>query len=385
MAALQRKSVDFIPVSPRIVFWLMEYYGHEYVRNNFFDAHLRAGKEFDFDPHLILEYFPQFIVDANPEDGWKYEEWLTGVSLLDFKRECHDDYDMVSRKISTPAGILTDQILVPHPEATQYGLSPNPRIIECLIKHREDVEKVMFLSVDTEKKRDDIKNKLNYEIQRIGEDGLLQVLIRSPLDHRAGDAYTTERMMMDYYEDRDLVKYILRRFQDEYTLRETRAFLEAGAKVIFGSWYYSSLSTGWSPQIFRELFVPLIKEHVELVHSYGAIYEYYDDGKVMPIIRDLKDCGIDAFTTLCPPPMGDVDIAQIKREIGDMVCLHGGVDLLHVIKEGTPQLIEQTVCKIVKAAGSRGLILGTSDSIRNGTPVENVKAFFAAGRKYGRV
>jgi uroporphyrinogen decarboxylase len=191
-------------------------------------------------------------------------------------------------------------------------------------------------------------------------------------------------MMIDYYDDREFVQHILRRFQEEFTLRETRAFLEAGVKVVFGSWYYSSLSAGWSPQIFRDLFVPLIKEHVDLVHSYGALYEYYDDGKVMPIIEDLKNCGIDGFTTLCPPPMGDVDIADIKRRIGDSVCLHGGVDLLGVMKEGTPRLIEQTVKELISAAGPCGLILGTSDSIRNGTPVENVKAFFAAGRKYGK-
>jgi hypothetical protein len=31
-----------------------------------------------------------------------------------------------------------------------------------------------------------------------------------------------------------------------------------------------------------------------------------------------------------------------------------------------------------------GYILGTSDSIRNGSPIENVRAFFETGRKYGK-
>jgi len=38
---------------------------------------------------------------------------------------------------------------------------------------------------------------------------------------------------------------------------------------IFGSWYYNSLSSGWSPAIYRHVFIPQIREHVELTHSYG--------------------------------------------------------------------------------------------------------------------
>jgi hypothetical protein len=36
-------------------------------------------------------------------------------------------------------------------------------------------------------------------------------------------------------------------------------------------------------------------------------------------------------------------------------------------------------------AGPGGFILGTSDSIRDGTPLENVRAYFNAARRYGQV
>ena len=50
----------------------------------------------------------------------------------------------------------------------------------------------------------------------------------------------------------------------------------------------------------------------------------------------------------------------------------------------TPEMIERAVENaIAVAAPGGGFILGTSDSIRDGTPIENVRAYFAAARKYG--
>lgn len=61
----------------------------------------------------------------------------------------------------------------------------------------------------------------------------------------------------------------------------------------------------------------------------------------------------------------------------------GYVDLLYVIQRGTPKLIERTVREAIDTAGPTGFILGSSDSIRDGTPMENVRAYFEAAREYG--
>jgi hypothetical protein len=54
------------------------------------------------------------------------------------------------------------------------------------------------------------------------------------------------------------------------------------------------------------------------------------------------------------------------------------------VKEGTPETIAEAVRQAIEiAAPGGGFILGTSDSIRDGTPDENVRAYFAAAHKYG--
>ena len=62
----------------------------------------------------------------------------------------------------------------------------------------------------------------------------------------------------------------------------------------------------------------------------------------------------------------------------------GYMDLIYVIQRGTPELIEKEVKKAIEiGAPGGGFILGSSDSIREGTPEENVRAYFDAARKYG--
>ena len=175
-------------------------------------------------------------------------------------------------------------------------------------------------------------------------------------------------------------------FFHEYSLALLKEVLECGVRFIFGTWYYASLSAGWSPSIFRECFVPLIRQHADLVHGYEGIYHVYDDGKMMQTLGDYVEAGADVVETLTPSPVGDVDLAQAKCLYGERTCLKGYVDLLYVLKMGTPELVERTVRQAIEtAAPGGGFILGTSDSIREGTPIENVKTYFETARKYGRV
>ena len=103
----------------------------------------------------------------------------------------------------------------------------------------------------------------------------------------------------------------------------------------------------------------------------------------MQVIEDYADTGADVLETLTPPPVGDIDLAAAKKLVGDRIVLKGYVDLLYVLKLGTPEMIRETVREAVEKAGYDGrFILGTSDSIRDGTPEQNVKEYFEAAKRY---
>lgn len=372
LAAIQHQKVDCVPCSPRIWAVLLERFKASDWRTD-----LKAAAYFDYDPHIII---PSGMPKPFSESG-DSTKGLRDVRIEVAVKD-DDDTEIIERTIHTPAGPLHETIKKPKPGRAEYGISPNPHRVEPMLKDDGDLAKMEYLMPDPAA-CDPVPGYAEME-KEIGDRGLLQVCVESPLDYRLGEAYPSVQMMVDCYEKRDFVEKALRLFQKQ-VLAETKAVLEKGVTGIFAPWFYSSLSAGWSPAIYGDFFAPLLKEHVELVHSYGALYDMYDDGKLMGILDIVKDCGVDVLETLTPPPVGDADLAEIKRRIGDAVCLKGYVDLLYVVKQGTPELIEKTVHDaITVAAPGGGFILGSSDSFRDGTPLENLKAYFGAARKYGR-
>ena len=98
----------------------------------------------------------------------------------------------------------------------------------------------------------------------------------------------------------------------------------------------------------------------------------------------IADAGVDVLETCTPPPVGDFDLTEAKARIGDGTTIKGYVDLLYVIKHGTPEMVDDTVKQAMAAAKpGGGFIVGSSDSFREGTPSENPDAYWQACKRYG--
>ena len=365
LAAIRHEEPDRVPISPRVGAWMVAEYA---------DTSLARQLEVlpDMDFMHIIGGPGEHQICSNPQS---YD--IPGVQVEQSRREAGDCV-IFERTFRTPAGDISDVTRVP-PSGREYGVSPNPVKLEFLIKSRDDLDALRCILPPVRMSADTVRA---YQDQ-LGDRGVVMVNIRSALDHNAGDARGMENLMIDYYTDRALFDDILRLFHQR-SLAAAKAALEAGTEFIFGSWYYNSLSSGWSPAIFAEVFVPQIREHVELTHSYGALYDYYDDGKLAQSMELIADCGVDVLETCTPPPVGDFDLATAKRTIGERVTLKGWVDLLYVVKHGTPELVEQTVREgMAVARPGGGFIIGSSDSFREGTPRANIDTYFRACKQYG--
>ena len=282
----------------------------------------------------------------------------------------------VRRRFKTPAGLLTDTRLVTKPGSViDYD-----HIIEPLVKNRTDLDKIPFLLPSPDEA---YVGDIPFLQKTIGEKGLLMVKATEGVDQFMMDALGVEQAMMMYYDDHELLMQLVRIFQD-YHRSIMKRILQEGAQVIFEMWYNCSMGVGWSPQQFRDSFLPLIKENVELIHSYGAYVDYYDDGKMDGVLEDLADAGVDIVETLTPPPMGDIDLASAKQRIGDKVCLKGHIDQVNLICFGKPHQIREAVGRAIEVASlGSGFIIGTADSIRPESPPENIRAYFDAALEFG--
>jgi len=367
---MRGQELDRIPNAPRIWSWLTEYLGGQGTAE-----HVRLSQEMPYDPLVTVSSRLPNLIYADGD----YRR-LPDISVS-VTRERGPDFQIVTRQIGTPAGELRDQYKLGDPGSV-YGTGSNPHRIEHLVKQESDLVRLRYLMPESQ--AGDYTDVVRQQGE-VGELALLELRPTSGADHDFVDAIGIDNCMVLYYEDRAFFDEALRFFH-QYHLKALHQACHSGAPVIFGSWYNFSLGAGWSPGIYRQAFLPLIRECVQLVHEHGLLYHLYDDGGCAALLADWADAGVDCVSTLPPPPMGDVDLAGAKRGIGDRVCLKGNVDLFNVIMLMKPDRIREAVRHTLQA-GARGgrFILSTSDSIRNGTPTGNVRAYMEAGREFATI
>jgi uroporphyrinogen decarboxylase len=80
----------------------------------------------------------------------------------------------------------------------------------------------------------------------------------------------------------------------------------------------------------------------------------------------------------------DVDPGFAKEKVGDRMCLLGNLAPTGVLRDGTPQEVEEACRQIIEKAGlGGGFVLGSSGSVARFTPMENLEAMVKACEKYG--
>ena len=373
LAATKHQEGDFVPISPRIWALLLGFYGSESAITE-----LKAAGEFDYDPIVITNCAPSDYF-YQPFSGHPPFMDLDDVKI-ELSIERKGEISEYRRIIHTPAGELKSAYMIGRPGDT-YGVKPDYHHLEYMVKDKNDFEKLKYLLPEAES-----INLAEYfaTAELFGDKGIVFSRPLLGVDHLMVDAFGVENLLILYLDDFDFFKQVVRFFQNYYQ-KLLKYNLEQGVKFIFESWYNFSLSAGWSPKMYREVVIPCLKENVNLVHSYDAVMLFYDDGKMMENIPDLVKSGVDIIETLSPPPVGDVDLRKAKEIAHGKTCLKGNIDIVNVIQRGTPAQVEEKVEEAMDCCKANGgYILSTSDSIRDGSPIENVRRFFKAGRKYGK-
>jgi len=187
-----------------------------------------------------------------------------------------------------------------------------------------------------------------------------------------------EQAMMDLALDPDYVDAVLDRIESIQTEMMTRFFARAGKTVdlVFISDDIAG-QTGllMSPEMWARHLQPRLKRWCDLVHAHGLRVFYHTDGAARPLLRPILDCGVDVLNPIqhaCP----GMDMAELKREFGERVVFHGGVDNQSVLPFGTPDAVraETRACLATLGAGGQGYICCSCHNVQAGTPLDNIFA-----------
>ena len=133
---------------------------------------------------------------------------------------------------------------------------------------------------------------------------------------------------------------------------------------------------------FRALFKPALKKIIDGIKAYDLPIFFHTCGCVKDYLDDLVELGIDALNPL--QRTAGMDLAEVKRKYGDKFCLIGNIDSSRTLPYGSPEDVEREVLEAIRiAAPGYGYILASDHSLHDGISVENIRALFDAGRKYG--
>jgi hypothetical protein len=383
MTALRGGVPDRVPCNLAITRWIRYHYGCTCPRHQ-----LKIAMDLGLD--LIIQfgsYVWQSVSNdyiyapggghAHSADG-AYGD-LSDVDVMT-RVENHIKDVLYHRTFETPAGKLSDVIQWSRPNMG-FGDGPNPHRVEPLVKSLDDLPALRYLYPPP---RRDLLADIPLAIEDIGDRAVVAAYDCIHVGGWGVESLGPENMLIASLGDAKLLKGVCRISQDAH-LRNLRAMLEQGLKVVVDSWFQCGPSVGWSPATFEQVFLPLIQESVALAHEFDALYVYQDDGRMRDIIPHLVEAGVDALSGLQPPPVGDVVLRETKENWGSRVALVGGLDPCYSFDRGSPEAVQTAVRQaIADAAAGGGYVLTTAEAVDPVTTVECLSAAVQAAKDYGR-
>ena len=135
-----------------------------------------------------------------------------------------------------------------------------------------------------------------------------------------------------------------------------------------------------SRDFYRRFVLPYEKNIVEHIHKETDLPIYvHTCGAIGDRIALMVKAGYDGIDTMDPPPLGNTEIGDVKREFGNKIFLKGNLDPVNVLLKGTKEEVYEKAAWLVEQAGrGGGYILSTACSVAPAAPPENIKQLYRA-------
>jgi len=136
-----------------------------------------------------------------------------------------------------------------------------------------------------------------------------------------------------------------------------------------------------SPQAFRDHIFPHYRKMAEMCHRRGLFFAFHSDGKLDELLEDLIDLGVDLLHPIDP---GCMDIFEVKKQVGDRICLAGNVSN-EMLRSGTPAQVEAYVKELIqRCAPGGGYCVAAGNSVPDWSDFENYMTLRETALTYGR-
>ena len=168
-------------------------------------------------------------------------------------------------------------------------------------------------------------------------------------------------VLKNMYTNPGVVDRLLAAMSDR-AVEAGKAALDEGADGVLMCVDYGYSKGLWMPPVnFRRFIKPVLRKQCDAFKRRGGFSLLHSDGNVDAVLEDLVDAGIDAYQGI--DVEAGMDLSEVKRRIGDEVCLIGNVSPV-TLEYGSLDDVRGEVCRCFStAAPGGGYVLSASANI----------------------
>ena len=139
-------------------------------------------------------------------------------------------------------------------------------------------------------------------------------------------------------------------------------------------------------EIFKQLSYPAVKRGIELATAAGYSTHIHSCGPETALIKLMaEETTLTVIDPLEIPPMGDCNLAELKKLYGSKLTLKGNLHTTEVMLRGSVDDVVKAAKQAIDDGAEGGrFILSTGDQCGRDTPPANLHAMVETARTYGR-
>ena len=141
-----------------------------------------------------------------------------------------------------------------------------------------------------------------------------------------------------------------------------------------------------TPEIIRKLIIPILRKTSEMAADLGIPTHVHSCGPEAELVKmAAEETALTCIDPLEIVPMGDCNLAELKRLYGERIVLKGNLHTTSVMLNGSVDEVAAACRQAIDDAGAGGgFILSTGDQCGRDTPDENIRAVVETARTYGK-
>jgi len=128
------------------------------------------------------------------------------------------------------------------------------------------------------------------------------------------------------------------------------------------------------PDAYREFAHPYLQEICRAFPD-EWVKVYHNDANTEPFLESLAQVGFDVLNW-----GKDLNVAEVRRRVGDRLVLMGNVPPLDVGVRGTPEQVRAAARRVLDDSQGKGLILSLGGGVSPGMPAANIRALIDAAK-----